>query len=102
MGANVVPQKTKFHDTIKAFLIPGSQNVVYRTESLAPKLLPHAQNGLHHPFSCRFQEPIRRAKYAYVVVLLQFVLVKSYSVLNSPHPTAKNVSSFACERPNGN
>jgi len=62
--------------------------------------LPHIQNSLHHPFSCRVQEPISRAKYAYAIALLQPVLVKNYSVLISPHSTAKKmrltVSVFPC------
>jgi len=35
------------------------------TNFVAPKLLPKSQNSSHNQFSCRCQEPMSRAKYAY-------------------------------------
>jgi len=83
-----VPGKRLYEFTIKylAFLNAGSQNAII--PSLATKMLPHPQYCSYHQFSYRFQEPTRRARYAYVGVLLQYALVKGCSVLKSPHQTA--------------
>ena len=72
-----------------AFLIPGSQK----------REIPSFwhQNCGHTPkiacttnFLADSEGPMSRAKYARVVVLLQYALVKSYGVSNSPHTTSKN------------